>query len=285
MTGLLRGGAEYAKISAEQFLDIDSVLEASLLGGLSTVPKKIWDKIRSWFHKDSKKDKNNIGKQISDGARKTADQANEIAQHEADEVERNRTDRIVSTSDAHISESGFSAICLVEDDSRLYVRDENGNVIGIRNTELGDGGYTIGHGTWIRYGDTAKIQSIIDRYGVDPRDPNAYLPIEAADELMREEALEKEQIVKKWALENGHENMTQQEFDGLVVQAYHAWHGEYAEAYLDPSKSDEDVVAEIMEGYAKYNTDQVMKENGKGWENRVRYTVQVIRHGDYTKRY
>ena len=88
LTGLLRGGAESAKISAEQFLDIDSVLEASLLGGLSTVPKKIWDKIRSWFHKDSKKDKNDIGKQISDEARKTADQATEAARQVAEDAKR-----------------------------------------------------------------------------------------------------------------------------------------------------------------------------------------------------
>jgi|GEM_PF-3146565 len=72
-------------------------------------------------------------------------------------------------------------------------------------------------------------------------------------------------------------NVTQYEFDALLLQVFNSGYPEMLQGYF-VNGTDEQIVQAILD---KYRTLSGWSINGVGWEKRVRAQVQVFKHNTY----
>lgn len=97
--------------------------------------------------------------------------------------------------------------------------DSSGNITAIRNAQLDDGGYTVGVGNFIAYGDQDTIDYYINTYGVDPTDTTQYVPIDVVYQIFYDRLTEYTGYVDTMVNNLGL-NLSQQQYDAIMLLAY-----------------------------------------------------------------
>ena len=163
--------------------------------------------------------------------------------------------------------------------SKVVHRDDDGNITEIRNQDIGDGGITVGFGTYVPYGSAgdAKRRELMEKYGIDASSTDQWVPIDVVLQLYADEQKE---YVERAIERQGITEVTQQQFDAIMMQVFNSNYQAMVAAYFDDSKTDEEVVQAILD---VYRTFEKWDKYGAGWENRVRAQVRVFRHGEYLK--
>jgi hypothetical protein len=161
-------------------------------------------------------------------------------------------------------------------------RDEDGNITAIRNHDIGDGGITVGFGTYVPYGSAgdAKRRELMDKYGIDATSTDIWIPIDVALRLYADEQTAYAERAIAAIERQGISEVTQQQFDAILMQVFNSNYSAMVAAYFDDSKTDEEVVQEILDVYRTFDD---WDKYAAGWENRVRAQVRVFRHGEYLK--
>ena len=162
----------------------------------------------------------------------------------------------------------------------LIKRDSNGNVNAIKNHDVGDGGITVGYGTYVKYGNAEKQRELKDKYGIDATTLDEWVPIDVCIRLFKESLASYEDTVNTWAKTNN-VTLKQNQFDALTLQAYNGWYIKIADAFTS-GKPEEEMVQAILDVYRTFQDWETYKN---GWENRIRCEVKVFLYGDYKKNY
>jgi RHS repeat-associated protein len=170
-----------------------------------------------------------------------------------------------------------------------YVYDNDGKLIGIRCQDVGDGGVTIGYGSYTSWSDTQKLKNLKAKYGITSGMSakelfNIVVPIDDCIEMMREETNSKtEKLINNVIKPNGIK-LTQQQFDALLIHRYMV--GSFddgLEDYLKDNsgnyKRDElrGVMLDYLKGLKSWN------KYGKGWTKRIDNEMNIFFNGDYRK--
>jgi len=75
---------------------------------------------------------------------------------------------------------------------------------------------------------------------------------------------------------------SQHEFDALVIQSYNGAYSDVMDAFGDKSLDDDQALEKALQTYREFKTWDI---HGDGWTNRINNTINLYRHGDYTKLY
>ena len=169
---------------------------------------------------------------------------------------------------------------------RYLRRDSAGNVTHIKNHDVGEtvggGGITIGFGTFVRRTDIERQQWLLREFGIDATSVDIWVPIDVALRLYAHEQLVFADRARGAIRGQGIEYVSQQQFDAIVIQVFNRNSPAIIRAYFNESLSDEQVIQEILDDYRRLaDWDQY----ARGWENRIRATVRVFRHGIYLRDY
>lgn len=127
--------------------------------------------------------------------------------------------------------------------SRSLIKDANGNIIGIKPYNVGDGGITVGFGHFISSSDILKNSRWYDY-------ANRNISIDEANALLKEDLSKFENHVRS-IMDKNDVYLTQNEFDALVIQAYNYGNVNYLTDILKSGTRDRqkwlDVITERME--------------------------------------
>ena len=145
--------------------------------------------------------------------------------------------------------------------------------------DLGDGGITIGFGTFIKHGDTESKRSYEEKYNITITE-GEYLSRETAMKIYKDSLSYYESEVSRFAENNG-VALTQNQFDALTMQAYNRPSASYFAPYLNDELSDEALVNQIMGVYQENTNDEYYSKYAEGWRNRVSKQVDLYRYGRY----
>ncbi len=170
-----------------------------------------------------------------------------------------------------------------------YVYDNDGKLIGIRCQDVGDGGVTIGYGSYTSWSDTEKIKKLKSKYGITAGMSakelfNIVVPINDSMEMMREEINSKtEKLINNVIKPNGIK-LTQQQFDALLIHRYMV--GSFNDGLVDYLKDSNgnykrDKLTGVMLDYLKGLKS--WDKYGKGWTKRIDNEMNIFFNGDYKK--
>lgn len=165
--------------------------------------------------------------------------------------------------------------------AELLISIEVGDFEGdkIMMEDLGDGGITIGFGTFIKHGDNESKRSYEEKYNITITE-GEYLSRETAMKIYKDSLSYYEGVVSSFA-ENSDVYLTQNQFDALTIQAYNRPSASYLAPYLNDELSDESLVDQIMGVYRANTTDEYYSKYSDGWRNRVSKQVDLYRYGIY----
>lgn len=165
--------------------------------------------------------------------------------------------------------------------AELLISLEVGVIEGdkIMTKDLGDGGITIGFGTFIEHGDDELRRYYEKEYNITIKE-GEYLSRETAMKIYKDSLSDYEGVVSRFAENNG-VALTQNQFDALTMQAYNRPSDSYLTPYLNDELSDEALVNQIMGVYQENTTDEYYSKYGEGWRNRVSKQVDLYRYGRY----
>ena len=165
--------------------------------------------------------------------------------------------------------------------AELLISLEVGVIEGdkIMTKDLGDGGITIGFGTFIEHGDDELRRYYEKEYNITIKE-GEYLSRETAMKIYKDSLSDYEGVVSHFAENNG-VALTQNQFDALTMQAYNRPSDSYLTPYLNDELSDEALVNQIMGVYQENTTDEYYSKYGEGWRNRVSKQVDLYRYGRY----
>ncbi|MDY3795267.1 MAG: hypothetical protein SOZ81_00930 [Agathobacter sp.] len=181
------------------------------------------------------------------------------------------------------STDGLSLLCSLEVGNAVK-KDANGNITAIKIEDIGDGGYTVGFGVYIKHGDTATINYYKEKYGIDVTDTSAYIPIEVCQEIFNDEIGKYTGYVDS-AVERYGLNLTQSQYDALTIMAYnrpailsdgHAVGDLLKSGNMNQSDWRNAMIEEYkgLKNWDKY---------GNGWTNRIDDELECFFDGDYKR--
>ena len=168
-----------------------------------------------------------------------------------------------------------------EKGAELLISLEVGDIEGdeIMTKDLGDGGITIGFGTFIEHGDNELRRYYEEKYNITIKE-GEYLSRDIAMKIYKDNLSDYEDVVSRFAENNG-VALTQNQFDALTMQAYNRPSDAYFLPYLNNKISDEALVNQIMGVYQENTTDEYYSKYAEGWRNRVSKQVDLYRYGKY----
>lgn len=185
----------------------------------------------------------------------------------------NRAHEIMRESQnlSHISDAAIELLLKYETPySKYLIKDNDGNILGIKPYNVGDGGITVGFGHFISYNTMAKD---LNAYKLTQRN----LSIDEAISLLKSDLEYFETQVLNLINEN-EIYLTQNEFDALVLQAYNYGNIKYLTDLLKSGSRDRDEWIQVI-------TKRMEKNKGtnfyNGLMNRRYQEVDLFLYGDY----
>jgi len=160
-----------------------------------------------------------------------------------------------------------------------YVRDANGNLIGIRCQDQHDGGVTIGFGSYTKWTDTADVNILNQKYGIISNMTasqlfNIIIPINDCIQMMKDEIRANEADLNDFLYANNI-HLQQWEYDALIIHRYLVYRLNTDTQNLLKS-GNRDIVA----------WRNVLQEDENGnhiWDGRIEDELELFFNKDYTK--
>ena len=185
-----------------------------------------------------------------------------------------------------ISDKGLSLLAHYEvyDHAKF---DEHGNVVSIKNVDVGDGCYTVGFGNTIKKTDKDTIEEYKEKYGVDVTNLDDYVDIETCLQIYNDH---KNYYIDKvnGLLDRVGYNPSQNEYDALCIAVYNrpvlADKDHALDILLRDNVTDRELWEKtIMEDYKNGNSAHNWEINNKGWRNRTLDEIELFFDADYKR--
>lgn len=196
----------------------------------------------------------------------------------------------IKCSSVKTSDAGLKLLIAMERPiGKKYCKyDKKGRLIAIRNADIGDGGITVGYGSYFPYKKGTKqipkstVIKYKKKYGINIANLKEYVPVEICEKLFREEISGKESMVRKYLYDHKYKYVKQCVFDAMVIQAYNGYYASIMNAYANDSISESKALQIAL---SKYRTFKNWKKYKNGWTNRLKVTSAVAKRGIYKKNY
>ena len=222
--------------------------------------------------------KNGKGEEISGGATSSGDGSGSGSGSGSSSNTGNGSSKASGFSD-----NGLSLLCDLEVGNKVK-RDSSGRITAIKIEDIGDGGYTVGFGVYIKHGDQATIDYYKKTYGIDVTDTSAYVPIDVCQKIFDNEIGKYtgyvDSAVKRYGLD-----LTQSQYDALTIMAYnrpsilndgHAVGDLLKAGNMNPEDWRNAMINEYQ-GLKNWN------KYGNGWTNRIDDELECFFQGDYKR--
>ncbi len=222
--------------------------------------------------------KNGKGEEISGGATSSGDGSGSGSGSGSSSNTGNGSSKASGFSD-----NGLSLLCDLEVGNKVK-RDSSGRITAIKIEDIGDGGYTVGFGVYIKHGDQATIDYYKKTYGIDVTDTSAYVPIDVCQKIFDNEIGKYtgyvDSAVKRYGLD-----LTQSQYDALTIMAYnrpsilndgHAVGDLLKTGNMNPEDWRNAMINEYQ-GLKNWN------KYGNGWTNRIDDELECFFQGDYKR--
>ena len=196
----------------------------------------------------------------------------------------------VSVNSVQTSSKGLQLLIDMERPvSKKYCKyDKSGKVTAIKNADIGDGGITVGYGSYFPYvKGTKKLSSSTvnkykKKYGIDISNLNEYVKVDICMKLFQEEISGKEAMIRNYLKKKGYSKVKQNVFDAMVIQAYNGYYETILNAYVNDNVTEKAALETALNQYSKLKGWGKYKD---GWTNRLKATVRVAKRGIYKKDY
>ncbi|MBQ8510568.1 MAG: glycoside hydrolase family protein [Clostridia bacterium] len=153
--------------------------------------------------------------------------------------------------------------------SRYLIKDVQGNIIGIKPHDVGDGGITVGFGHFI---SNKELRTDAEAYKLAQRN----LSVEEATAIMKTDLERFEKQILN-LMKRNEIYLVQHEFDALVLQAYNYGNVNYLTDLLKSGNRDRNKWIEVI-------TERMEVNKGKfynGLMNRRYQEMDLFLYGDY----
>ena len=182
-----------------------------------------------------------------------------------------------------VSSDGFNLLCAYEVPG-ASVYDANGNLVGLKIMDVGDGKYTLGFGITVDKGDAAAIQYYKDTYGIDVTKVGETIKVDTCRQIYQQKEPYYKSLVDQVCKRNNFAP-SQQQYDAMFVAVYNrpalASEGHALDNYLKSGANGQDAFYQSLVdeykglgGWSKY---------GEGWKNRILDEAELFSNGDYKR--
>lgn len=183
-----------------------------------------------------------------------------------------------------LSSDGYDYLTRLEINSSLIHYDEEGNIVEIKNHDVGDGGVTIGMGIFVSYSDEKELMRLKSKgINVNVGEWNTY---DDVYELYCERSIKYEENVNNIVNRNDL-LLTQNQYDAIYVMVYNRPALSVEGAAYDKYFSSNNPTCEkyIDSLVDEYKTLKTWDSYGEGWTNRIKNSADVYFDSDYSKKY
>ncbi len=187
-----------------------------------------------------------------------------------------------------LSEKGYDFLVRLElgDDwkeAEFIKTDDQGNIVAIRNHDVGDGGITVGVGIFVNESNAERIK-MLESLDITWNDTKQWVPYDKITQAFNNISGKYREMVDK-AIKTYNLTVTQEQYDALFLMAYNRPNffsdGGAVNAML-ASKNDniDDWRNALLNEYKSTKNWDIYKN---GWTNRVEDQLELYFKGDYVK--
>lgn len=165
-----------------------------------------------------------------------------------------------------------------------YIKlDAQGNIVSIRNQDVGDGGITVGVGIYVKESDMERIE-MLDKLGITWNDTEQWVSYDVATQAYNNISGRYidlvDGILKKYNV-----TVTQEQYDALFVMAYNrealfCEGGAVAKMLSSGNNNISDWRSALLEEYQALGG---WKDYADGWTNRIDDELELYFKGDYIR--
>ena len=180
-----------------------------------------------------------------------------------------------ATCAVSLSKDGYDDFVKDELSDDLIKYDEDGNIVAIKNHDLGNGGVTLGYGIFVAY-DDEEMRAELAKRGISCEDGD-WVPYDVICDLFCERNIGCEKAVESIAGRNNM-NLTQNQFDSLyrIVHARPelAKEGGALDSFFESGASDKESFIEMLEN--EYKRLKGWAFNQSKWTGKIKKCAKLF---------